>query len=212
MPFISHHLTDNYATSPFSQYVRALRNFRNDTSGVNYATFWIAAGFLILPVSESSNNYHSEKEVWCILNQYGPYNQIAVPNWVTGQAPGANQTPAAVSHLGFIGLVYTEREPCGTCTPFLNDVLLNGVYVCWHFPYVSPETSKYKHDDETTARLVMDSQFTYHGDNQSGLAKQSRNAGNAEHRQTMGGQGTTWSVTMPPPLSLVGQVAMKVGA
>lgn len=212
MAFISHHLTDNYATSPYSQHVRALRNLRNDASGANYATFWLLAGGLIGQISEASNNYHSEKEVWRIVNQFPPYNQIAVPNWVTGQALGANQTPVAVAHLGAIGLVYTEREPCGGCAPFLNDVLLNGIYVCWHFPYVSPETSKYQHDKETTARLVMDSQFTYHGDNQSALAKQSRTAGNTQHRQSMRGQGTTWSLPMPLPLSLASRTALRVGA
>lgn len=97
MAFISVRLTDDYATSPFSAGVRALRHLRNDHGGVNYATFWYGAGLgLVQALTDGSGAVHSEKTVWLGLRNIAPYGQILIPNWLPGQLAGANQTAQAL--------------------------------------------------------------------------------------------------------------------
>ena len=200
MAFISFRLTDDYATSPWSFHTRALRHALNDHSGVNYATFWFrigALGAIQQRTDRSAGGFHSEKNVWQNhLNGMAPFNAILVPNWLAGQVGGANTTANAALAAGSgILLVYTEREPCGTCSPFLGDVLPDNTYVCWHFQYASEETGKYKHDGESTAVFAMDQlkHGTYDSSREKDTRKDSRKSGNYEHKQTMKGMGTGWA-------------------
>jgi hypothetical protein len=157
-----------YQSSPWSAACRAQRGTNQDFSGVNYATFWFTVpalpplvGFLSVNFTDPSNNYHSEKEVW--INRvriWAPYHMMSIPHWTTGQHPGymgPRQTAAnLLANFGCqITAVYTERQPCGACSPFLEDVLVAGVPVYWHFLWVSPNTSKYQRDDEDDGMLML---------------------------------------------------------
>lgn len=151
------HLTDNYNTSPFSAEVRDLRQRLNDYSGVNYATFWYGSPHGVTTYTWHSDEFHSEKEVWLGIAATPPLTRLLVPHWPQGQQPGANQTADNLfRHQNYcIGAVYTERQPCGNCKPFLDDILPDDAPVYYHVPYLSPETSKYKHDDDTSAVIGL---------------------------------------------------------
>lgn len=207
MAIISQQLHDNYATSPWSQFARALRIANNDTSGANYATFWyqLAFGGPVFQQTNSSGQYHSEKMAWLAINGNAHLNTILVPNWAVGQAVGAHQNADAAAIAGSrVLVVYTEREPCGACTPMLENVLPNATYVLWHFQYASEETSKYKHDKESIAIFGLD-QLKYGGSydasREKDTRKASRKAGNAQHSAAMKGRGTVWAGG-PPPVTL----------
>ncbi|MEA9557943.1 hypothetical protein VC273_19215 [Xanthomonas nasturtii] len=156
-----------YLTSPWSLACRALRGNNADFSGVNYATFWwqVAHG-PIMATTAPSNQYHSEKEVWMMLNGQPGLRSIALPNWAIGQGTQIpRQTANAVMGAGTrIICVYTERQPCGSCSPFLNDALPDGTQVGWHFPWPSSETKKHKHDDDSiilNSLMAMSRSTTY---------------------------------------------------
>jgi hypothetical protein len=213
MPFISVRLTDDYATSMFSAGTRALRHANNDRSGRNYATFLyvLGPGAMVQVHTARSGLFHSEKEVWLGIRNNVPLNRILVPNWLFGQLPGANMTANALAAQG-VGIfgVYTERQPCGTCTPFLNDILPDGTPVFWHFMYASDETSKFDHDPDTTAvfsMLAMAGGKSY-DDSAKDTRRQSRQEGNSAHKMDMSGMGSNWSKM---PLTSFAQARAKFG-
>lgn len=152
-------LVQAYLNSQWAAAARTMRGANNDFTLVNYATFFfsvpnpLGAGPLVPHiVTQPSNNFHSEKEVWLAIRGMPSLNRFSIPNWVVGQGAAGGLprlTPAAAQLLDgtVILAVYTERQPCGTCSPFLNDVLPNNTPVYWHFPYPSKETSKHSHDD-----------------------------------------------------------------
>ena len=158
-----------YRGSAWSALCRALRGTNGDFSGVNYATFWFTSRAGALPPAPpnaytrtgASNVYHSEKEVWqTMLAHYHEYRAMAIPNWPTGQSSGhvgPRQTAAQILLATGcqITAVYTERQPCGACEPFLSDVLPHNTPVYWHFPYVSANTKKHTRDDEDEGMLML---------------------------------------------------------
>lgn len=146
-------LVTAYQTSIDAAECRAARGTNDDFTGVNYATFryQIPGVPTVFVNTQASSQYHSEKQVWCQLCGIQGFNCIAIPNWKTGEGAGTpKQTADQVAALGTrILSVYTEREPCGSCSPFLHDILPNGTEVRWHFPWPSAETKKHKHGDDT---------------------------------------------------------------
>jgi hypothetical protein len=153
-------LIQNYLNSPWSFFARNLRGANADFTGVNYATFFyttpnpLGGGMVNLQMTQASNQYHSEKEVWMAMRNQGSFGRMDIPNWRTGELPVGmgvlRLNPAGVAGVdgSTILAVYTERQPCGTCSPFLDDVLPNGTIVAWHFPWGSKETKKFKHKDD----------------------------------------------------------------
>lgn len=212
MAIISEQLHDNYATSPWSQFTRAMRHANNDQSGANYATFWfqLALGGPIYQSTSPSGQYHSEKMVWQAIKNFAPLSSILVPSWPAGQVLGAWRTAdaALAATGGRILCVYTEREPCGGCTPMLNSVTPHPTYVYWHFTYASEETGKYKHDPKSTALFALDQlkYGSYSASKEKDTRKDSRKSGNAEHKSEMKGMGTTWA-DGPPPVSVAAPAA-----
>ena len=160
-------LVEAYLNSPWSAYCRLMRGNNADFSLVNYATFWFRVpngigGQNLFHWTASSGQYHSEKHVWQAIRGFGSLDRMSIPNWRTGESV----LPLGVGRLNADGVfnldgtyilgVYTERQPCGTCSPSLNDVLRDGTPVGWHFPYPSKETKKHKHsDDDIGANALM---------------------------------------------------------
>jgi len=152
-------LVQAYLNSPWSLAARNMRGANHDFTLVNYATFFfqvpnpVAPGLIGHITTQPSNNYHSEKEVWLAIRGNPSLNRLNIPNWRVGEGAAGGLprlTPAAAQLLDGTAIlaVYTERQPCGTCSPFLNDVLLDNTPVYWHFPYPSKETSKHSHSDD----------------------------------------------------------------
>lgn len=208
MAFISLWLGNTYNTSPWSVHARTARGANDDFTLVNYATFWWFCGPLatVFHSTASSNVYHSEKQVWMTINGFGALARMNIPSWRTGEMPSAlgRLNPAGVLAADgtFIGAVYTERQPCGSCSPFLNDVLPNNTLVGWHFPYVSKETKKHKHGDDdiaTNALLAISKGKTY-DQNVKDHQRDYRKEGNASLKESLKGMTTSHLNAMSPPL------------
>ncbi|HEX7151694.1 MAG TPA: hypothetical protein VF618_09420 [Thermoanaerobaculia bacterium] len=214
MAFVSQWLGNgpatNYQNSPWSFWCRNARGANADFSLVNYATFFYAipgpAGPVLFTSTQASNNYHSEKEVWMVIRVQGAFNRMDIPAWRTGELPVPPGTlrlnAAGVAALGTgIAVVYTERQPCPTCSPFLNDVLLNGTMVYWHFPYPGAETSKHSHSDDdiaTNALMAISNNKTYQ-QNMKDHQRDYRKEGNAGLRGALRDvRGTQQSSILPP--------------
>ena len=179
-----------------------------DFTLVNYATFWWFHGALATwnITTRASNNYHSEKEVWMAMRANGAFARTAIPNWTTGQLPtlAGRTNPAGVQAIdgSLIGAVYTERQPCGACSPFLNDILPNGTIVGWHFPYVSKETKKHKHGDDdiiTNALMALSRGKTY-DQNVKDHQRDYRKEGNAGLKEALKNIKTSHLHAMAPEL------------
>lgn len=149
---------DAYGVSPWSAHCRALRNADRDFTLKNYATFWYTlSGYPgAFQHNAVSNRVHSEKEVWEHLYGIKGFNRFDLKSYGTkgSQTPRATADEVAATGTKIL-CVYTEREPCNSCSPFLDEVLPNGTRVYWHFPYSSIETSKYTHSAEIVARNVL---------------------------------------------------------
>lgn len=139
----------------------------------------------------SSNVYHSEKEVWrTMIAHFHEYRSMAIPSWHTGQDPnfvGVRETAAQIlANSGCQILeVYTERQPCGACAPFLDDILPNGTPVYWHFPYVSANTKKHQRDDEDQGMLMLIGFKKNENPDDKSLISGARNEGNAMLRKAV---------------------------
>jgi hypothetical protein len=160
----------------------------------------------VLLSTQSSNNYHSEKEVWLVMRAQGAFNRMDIPAWRTGELPLPPGTlrlnAAGVAGLGSAILaVYTERQPCPTCSPFLNDVLVNGTTVYWHFPYPGAETKKHKHSDDdiaSNALLAISNSKTYE-QNMRDHQRDYRKEGNSGLRSALRDvRGSQHTATLPP--------------
>lgn len=208
MAFIPLWLGNTYSTSLWSAHARALRGANDDFTLVNYATFWWTFGPLAtnFHTTAASNVYHSEKQVWMQIHGFGAFARMNIPNWRTGELPTllGRLNPAGVQAAdgSFIGVVYTERQPCGSCSPFLNDILPNNTIVGWHFPYVSKETKKHKHsdDDIATNGLMALSKGKTYDQNIKDHQRDYRKEGNASLKESLKGLTKTHLDAISPPL------------
>lgn len=192
-------LVQAYLNSPWSAAARAMRGANADFTLVNYATFFFTVpnpfnGGIPGPfiITQPSAACHSEKQVWIAIRGVQSLNRFSIPNWMVGQGNAAGLarlTPAQALALDgtVIHAVYTERQPCGTCSPFLNDILLDNTPVFWHFPYPSQETSKHKHDDNdivVNGLMAMSRDKTY-GQSMKDHTREGRVEGNKDLRSAM---------------------------
>jgi hypothetical protein len=192
-------LVQAYLNSPWSAAARAMRGANADFTLVNYATFFFTVpnpfnGGIPGPfiITQPSAACHSEKQVWIAIRGVQSLNRFSIPNWMVGQGNAAGLarlTPAQAQALDgtVIHAVYTERQPCGTCSPFLNDILLDNTPVFWHFPYPSQETSKHKHDDNdivVNGLMAMSRDKTY-GQSMKDHTREGRVEGNKDLRSAM---------------------------
>ncbi|WP_158000125.1 hypothetical protein [Xanthomonas oryzae] len=185
-----------YRNSPWSAECRTLRGSNEDFTGVNYATFWwqVENGPIMMTTTRS-NQYHSEKEVWMMLNGQVGLRSIALPNWTRGQGtelPRRLANEVAAEGTQILG-VYTERQPCGSCSPFLNDALPDGTLVGWHFPWPTAETKKHKHDDDSIIvnSLMAISRSTNYETNAKQYQRTDRVGGNKDLASAVKGIGKT---------------------
>lgn len=145
---------------PMVDEVRDERGNNDDFTGVNYATFWVNDQ----PTTESSDQYHSEKECWLTVgNDNNELQDIKVTTWPTGDF-GGTHTANEVRQNNHISIdpVYTERQPCGGCAPLLNEILPTDADVYYTFVYPSKETRKFNHWEMDPDQFAMNALLSMH--------------------------------------------------
>lgn len=148
-----------YQSEDFTLHVRVKRlaGATRDTSGRNYATISYHARSEQDVVVARSEKFHSEKEAWLKLIKREPeFGKLRITGWREGAGLGGGVSAAELARQGFfVDWLYTERQPCSTCAPFLDEVLLPTAMVYWSFPWPNAETSLYEHTGDESAAFSM---------------------------------------------------------